>query len=107
MNGNNAVGEPMPLLDHFHPPLFGTRHWEAFHARWAASITDALNEILPDDYFAEAQVHAGARIEVDVATFDSTSSGGGGVATAPAFSRRWPRPIWCCRRCSRRPSACG
>lgn len=73
----------MPLLDHFHPPLLGTRHWEAFHARWAAAIADALNDVLPDDYFAEPQVHAGRRIEVDVATFDNTPAGGGGVATVP------------------------
>lgn len=72
----------MPLLDHFHAPLFGVRHWEAFHGRWANAIADALNELLPSDYFAEAQVHVGARIEVDVASFDNTPSGGG-VATAP------------------------
>lgn len=74
----------MPLLDHFHPPLFGTRHWEAFHGRWANAIADALNATLPDDYFAEAQVHAGPRIEVDVATFEGDSTSGvGGLATAP------------------------
>jgi hypothetical protein len=25
----------MPLLDHFRPPLSGSRHWESFHAAWA------------------------------------------------------------------------
>lgn len=43
---------------------------------------DALNECLPEDYFAEAQVHAGPRIEVDVATWNESSSNGG-VATMP------------------------
>ncbi len=71
----------MPLLDHFHPPLAGRRHWESFHARWASSIADALNESLPDDYFAEAQVHAWPRIEVDVATFEDRPSADGGTAT--------------------------
>jgi hypothetical protein len=78
----------MPLLDHFHPPLSNTRHWESFHARWAAAIADALNEdLLPPGYFAEEQVHVGSRVEIDVATFDraaSTASGaatGGGTAT--------------------------
>ena len=33
----------MPLLDHFHPPLKGQRHWESFHGRWAASMADFLN----------------------------------------------------------------
>src|SRR5689334_11512067 len=59
----------MPLLDHFHPPLLGQRHWEGFHGRWAAAISDALNEHLPEEYFAEFQVTVGTRIEVDVATF--------------------------------------
>ncbi len=72
----------MPLLDHFHPPLFGTRHWESLHAQWAGCIANALNDILPDDYFAETQVHVGARVEVGVETFDEARTGGG-VATAP------------------------
>jgi hypothetical protein len=76
----------MPLLDHFHPPLLGHRHWEGFHGRWAAAMSDALNERLPAEYFAEFQVTVGTRVEVDVATF--TESGtpqpppGGGAATA-------------------------
>jgi hypothetical protein len=60
----------MPLLDHFRPPLFPRRHWESFHVTWAGAIADALNEdLLPDGYFAEEHAHAGARIEIDVATF--------------------------------------
>lgn len=70
----------MPLLDHFHPPLSATRHWEGHHSRWSSAIADALNEVLPDGYFAEPQVHSGPRVEVDVATFDGVSRGG--VATA-------------------------
>jgi len=73
----------MPLLDHFHPPLSGRRHWESFHAQWASCIASSLNEGLPDDYFAEAQVHAWPRIEVDVGTSRSpgTEDRNGGVAT--------------------------
>ena len=60
----------MPLLDHFHPPLQGHRHWEGFHGWWAAAIAGSLNEhLLPPEYFAEFQVTVGTRIEVDVATF--------------------------------------
>jgi len=70
----------MPLLDHFHPPLLGRRHWEAFHGRWAAAIADALNERLPSEYFAEFQVTLGTRVEVDVATFTEN----GAPAPAPA-----------------------
>jgi hypothetical protein len=61
----------MPLLDHFHPPLADRRHWESFHAAWATEIMRALNrEVLPPGCFAEAQVHIGSRVEIDVATFD-------------------------------------
>jgi Protein of unknown function (DUF4058) len=60
----------MPLLDHFHPPLLGHRHWEGFHGWWAAAIAGNLNEhFLPAEYFAEFQVTLGTRVEVDVATF--------------------------------------
>jgi len=60
----------MPLLDHFHPPLYPRRHWESFHAAWSVGLADALNERwLPEGYFAEVQTHANARVEIDVATY--------------------------------------
>lgn len=62
----------MPLRDHFHPPLSERRHWHAFHNAWAASIAAALNERLPEDYFAEPNVQFG--IEIDVATFSEPPS---------------------------------
>ncbi len=56
----------MPLLDHFHPPLSQRRHWESFHAAWATTIVDRLNDgILPPGYFAEEQIHPGARVEIE------------------------------------------
>src|SRR5208337_1039658 len=46
-------GSAMPLLDHFHPPLQGRRHWEGFHGWWAAAIAGRLNEhLLPPEYVA-------------------------------------------------------
>jgi Protein of unknown function (DUF4058) len=61
----------MPLIDHFHPPLSDERHWESFHATWAIEIMAMLNRgILPRGYFAEAQVHVGSRVEIDVGTFE-------------------------------------
>jgi hypothetical protein len=77
----------MPLLDHFHPPLLGQRHWEAFHGWWAAALAGSLNEdLLPPQYFAEFQVTLGTRVEVDVATFSeldgSGAPGPGGGATS-------------------------
>jgi hypothetical protein len=79
----------MPLRDHFRPPLVNLRHWESFHAAWATEIMRTLNrKVLPAGCFAEAQVHVGSRVEIDVATFeqeDRLSNGpgeghGGGVA---------------------------
>ena len=62
----------MPLLDHFHPPLYPTRAWESFHSRWANSIADELHRVLPPRYFAEVQVHLGGQVEADVAEFEHT-----------------------------------
>ena len=86
----------MPLLDHFHPPLEGRRHWEGFHGWWAAAIAGGLNEnLLPADYFAEFQVKLGTRIEVDVATLHDADSledsGANGVATA-VQTKVWEPP---------------
>jgi hypothetical protein len=50
----------MPLLDHFRPPLYPHRAWESFHSRWANSIADQLNEVLPRRYFAEVQIRLGS-----------------------------------------------
>jgi hypothetical protein len=77
----------MPLLDHFHGPLSGARHWESFHGAWAFEMMATLNRsVLPAGYFAEAQVTLGSRLEVDVASFAEAAGGpeqqrnGGGVA---------------------------
>jgi len=71
----------MPLIDHFHAPLSEERHWESFHATWAIEIMATLNRgILPPGYFAEAQVHVGSRVEIDVATFQGDSGRPGAAA---------------------------
>jgi hypothetical protein len=86
----------MPLLDHFHPPLSRERHWEAFHAAWLGSLADALNRQLPAGYFAEEQTHAGANLEIDVATFEGTTAlgvaRGNGAATATRPAQVWSPP---------------
>lgn len=58
----------MALQDHFRPPLSVRRHWHAFHNAWATYIASDLNQRLPEEYFAEANVQFG--IEIDVATFE-------------------------------------
>src|SRR5262249_34072448 len=82
----------MPLLDHFHPPLFPQRSWESFHSRWANAIADALNGLLPQRFFAEVQIHLGSRVEADVAEFegavDPEERAGDGVAL-----QTWAPPV--------------
>src|SRR5947199_10427759 len=80
---------PMPLRDHFRPPLDDMRHWEGFHATWPVMIVALLRRKLPRRYFAEPRVHPGASAEIDVATFGNegervlaTGDGNGGIATA-------------------------
>ena len=60
----------MVLQDHFRPPLNLRRHWHAFHNAWATYIASDLNRLLPEGYFAEANVQFG--IEIDVAAFEET-----------------------------------
>ena len=63
----------MPLLDHFRPPLSIRRHWHSFHNAWSSTLKTELNRILPDEYFAEANVQFG--IEIDVAVQKQSSAG--------------------------------
>jgi hypothetical protein len=77
----------MPLHDHFHPPLSERRPWESFHTTWASALADALNEgALPPGFIALEQIHAGAALEIDVATFSESGAlpvaNGGSTATA-------------------------
>lgn len=83
----------MPLLDHFHAPLHPRRHWESFHVTWAGAIADALNEsLLPEGYFAEEHAHAGARIEIDVATFADESASPARNGTVATQTYALPAP---------------
>jgi hypothetical protein len=60
----------MPLLDHYHAPLYPRNPWESFHSFWADSIGAWLNRILPRRYFAVIQARLGPQIEADVAEFE-------------------------------------
>jgi hypothetical protein len=60
----------MLLRDHFHPPLSTARSWESFHSRWADSIGDALNRLLPRRYFTEILTHLGNQVAADVAEME-------------------------------------
>ncbi len=79
----------MPLRDHFRPPLSEYRPWDSFHTTWATSIADALNDgQLPAGLIALEHVHAGAPIEIDVATFTESSPKTNGKTLT------LPRTVW-------------
>ncbi len=87
----------MPLLDHFHSPLFPRRPWESFHATWSVCLAEALNQrLLPEGFFADVQTHANARVEIDVATFQGGQTGGSppsdGTTTATLAAPVWSPP---------------
>jgi len=75
----------MPLLDHFHAPLYPFFHWESFHSHWASILTNQLNGgVLPPEYVAAPHVKMGTEVEIDVGTFElyGNRENGGGIATA-------------------------
>ena len=83
-------GKPVPLLDHFHSPLSQRRPWESFHATWTTALADLLNrEVLPPGFIALEQLHPGAPVEIDVATFEEETAAGsrGGQAGSATLAR--------------------
>jgi hypothetical protein len=65
----------MPLLDHFHEPIYPLHSWTTFHSRWAGILMDALSALLPASRFlVEVQSHVGTHIEADVAEFELSPS---------------------------------
>lgn len=56
----------MPLLDHFHPPLYPRHRWHGFHNAWATYLAAALNQIPPKGYFAEPNVQFSLEIDTAV-----------------------------------------
>src|SRR5436190_22590928 len=59
---------PMPLLDHFNPPLNRTHPWRSFHGAWAAAMARLLNQgVLPAGYYAVPLMDRDGPIEIDVA----------------------------------------
>ncbi len=83
----------MPLRDHFHPPLRGTRHWEGFHHAWATNIAQHLNRgVLPAGFFAESEISLGPNLEIAVATFEENNGREGSGARTGTVLWAPPQP---------------
>jgi hypothetical protein len=86
----------MALLDHFHSPLKGRRHWHSFHNGWAMSLAASLNKHLPKGYFAEPNVVFG--VEVDVAALEDDvrkkSAESLNYGTTPGGASATPQLAW-------------
>lgn len=63
----------MPLIDHFHPPLDGRRHWQSFFHAWTCSIADSLNRSLPSKCFAEVFVSRNLRSDAGAGSSTQTA----------------------------------
>src|SRR4051794_21292669 len=82
---------PMPLLDHFNPPLNRTRPWRSFHGAWAAAMARLLNQgILPSGYYAVPLMDCDGPIEIDVAAL--RDQGVAGPASGTAWPKTWVAP---------------
>src|SRR6187549_2029125 len=78
----------MPLLDHFHPPLYPHHHWESFHSNWATRIADGIAAVLPEEFQVEEHTHAGVGFEIDVAAYQEQSTPGNPASARPALATR-------------------
>jgi hypothetical protein len=67
--------------------------WESFHSNWATRIADALNDQLPSEFRATEHTHAGAYLEIDVATFERSSERPRTIPNGPAIATLAP-PTW-------------
>jgi len=79
----------MPLLDHFHPPLYPQHHWQSFHANWATRLADAIQTQLPPDFQVEEN-SPGANLEIDVATYEKDVVSSGALRNGPAATQTAP-----------------
>ena len=57
----------MPLLDHFHPPLYPCYQWKSFHSNWATRIADGIMAMLPSEFQVEEHTRSRPGCEMDIA----------------------------------------
>ena len=75
----------MPLRDHFRPPLTTIASWEELHGGWPMVIVQQLRKQLPPGYVAAPRVHAGAQVEIDVATLEKEPTPTSGMPRSEAL----------------------
>jgi hypothetical protein len=88
----SAVKElPMPLRDHFRPPVESKHSWDELHGMWPAVIVQQLYPILPPADIAAPAIHLGTPFEIDASADEPVEAGYAekatpatdGVAVAP------------------------
>jgi len=58
--------KPMPLLDHFHPPVEEFAPWTSIASTWIVALTKSLNRTLPTSGFrAFADVQLGHMVHAN------------------------------------------
>src|SRR6516225_664480 len=75
---------PMPLRDHFRPPVENRHSWDELHGMWPAVIVQQLFPILPEGYVAAPRVHLGTAFEIDVSRYLVLPDGTGPAAAHAA-----------------------
>ena len=84
-------GPPMPLLDHFNPPLNRTHPRRSFHGAWAAAMARLLNrDVLPPGSYAVPLVDRDGPIEIDMAAL--REQGAPLPASGAAGPQTWVAP---------------
>jgi hypothetical protein len=76
----------MPLLDHFHAPLYPLFHFESFHSHRASIMTNRLNGgVLPPEFVAAPRVKLGVGVETDLFEILIRPEGSARLAAAIEF----------------------
>src|SRR5262245_3449642 len=84
---------PMPLHDHFQPPLANVYPWDGLHSAWATSIAGDLNQnVLPAGYYAVPLVSMGKEVEIDVAGYEKSAPAPRETGCASTATWAPPRP---------------
>jgi Protein of unknown function (DUF4058) len=74
----------MPLLDHFHEPIYPTNGWQTFQMLWSVTLFEQLTRLLPPPRFlTQLDVSLGTRVEADVAEYEMGPPDEAGTNGAP------------------------